>query len=163
MNPNAGPLTGSAGPGPVWEHDPWGALGGAWGGDLNAGRLPAAAARQPQTVTPPASIRFTGCTTLPVWVWARSAQRCSGRGALGPRLVLMLEPGTLTLTESGEACRSLHAGVGALVASWMSHLRVFVVAQLLLGRFPTGPCVCECVRMCVCECVCAYVCVCMCV
>lgn len=59
---------------------------------------------------------------------------------LGPRLFLTVEPGTLALTESGEACRSLDAGVGAFVASWMSRLRVVLVGRLLVGRFPAAPC-----------------------
>lgn len=42
--------------------------------------------------------------------------------------------------ESSEACRSLDAGVGSFVASWMSCVGVILVGHLLLGRFPTGPC-----------------------
>lgn len=40
-----------------------------------------------------------------------------------------------------KACRSVDIGAESSVASWWSHL-VILVAHLLLGKFPAGPCVC---------------------
>ena len=58
-------------------------------------------------------------------------------------LFLMVESGTLTLTEASEACSSLDVVLGSFVTSWMSRrcaLEVILVGRPVLGRFPTVPC-----------------------